>query len=137
MTPADVLTSRQSAAARCLAIAQVLTGVALALRPRDVARLAAGSTGTAPADGVVRALGVRLLGQGAALLARPTRGTEFAGVAIDGAHGISMFAVAAASSRYRRAALVSGWAAAASAAAAAYLAAAAPRAAALSSSQRP
>ena len=91
-------------------------------RPGLVARLSGGSSGAAPAAWLVRVLGLRLLAQGAALLARPTRATEAANAAIDAAHGVSMLIVAVASRRYRRAAVTSAAAAAVSATAAAGLA---------------
>lgn len=122
MTPEDAKLRKEPTAARSLAAGQILIGMGLSVWPRWVSRVAGGRTGAAPAPWIVRFLGVRLLGQGAALLARPTPGTEAASSAIDAAHAASMVALAIASGRYRRAALVSAAAATVSAAAAAALA---------------
>jgi hypothetical protein len=60
-----------------------------------------------PARAVVRLLGTRHLLQAAVTVARATPRTRLIGAVVDAAHALTMYALAAGSTRYRRAALTS------------------------------
>ncbi|HZV24854.1 MAG TPA: hypothetical protein VFG00_01065 [Acidothermaceae bacterium] len=96
-----------------LAVAQAVRGAALVMHANRT-----GSARQAPPPWVVKALGVRLVGQGVAELAWPRRATVLIGAAVDLTHAGSMLIAAAILPPYRRAALGSAAGAAASAAAA-------------------
>jgi hypothetical protein len=81
-------------------------GAVLTSRPSEVARVAAGKHALPPLW-VVRVLGIRLLAQGLAELARPTAGVLNCAAGVDAIHALSMIGVAA-TARHRRVALVSG-----------------------------
>jgi len=67
-----------------------------------MAVLAAGPDGVRVPAWIVRVLGARMAGQGALEAAMPTRAVTVLGLAADGLHAASMFALAAAQPRYRR-----------------------------------
>ncbi len=94
-------------AVRALPFAQSLAGAVLMARPEQVARAVSASRRGAPAPGIVRLLGLRLLAQGivASVWRRPE--TAAASAAIDATHSASMVLAGAISPRFRRAALIS------------------------------
>ncbi len=99
-------TPTASVPARLLGLAQLGIGVALTVRPAQIAAAAAGAGQPAP-RWLVRILGVRSLVQGAVTSASPTWPVVAGGVLVDSAHAASMVPLIAASPRYRRAAAIS------------------------------
>jgi hypothetical protein len=97
---------------RAIALADCAAGFALLSGPTAIAGLVAG--GARPPTTVVRLLGARLIGQGAAQLLHPAKGTARLAAAIEGAHGASMVGLAVISPRYRRPAVIAAAVAAAS-----------------------
>jgi hypothetical protein len=94
-------------AARALGVVELVSGIALTVRPAAIARAVTRTGGTVPATWLVRVLGARSLLQGAVTLARPTRDVLAAGSAIDALHAASMLPVVVGLPRHRRAAAAS------------------------------
>jgi hypothetical protein len=91
---------------RILATVRCLGAAVLIARPDAVGRAVCGSE-TVPAAWIIRLLGARLLGQGAAELGWPTRTVVLGGSLVDATHGASMVAATALFPSYRRAAVAS------------------------------
>jgi len=103
------LPARSQRRARTRAVSAVLGlgGVAMAAAPRwTVAHLAPGRR--APANWLVRVLGLRTVVQSAVLLTTPTRPALQVGAAVDALHAASMVPAWLLFPRYRQAAAVSG-----------------------------
>ena len=88
-------------------------GLPLVTFPRQVGALVAGAA--RPDPRIVWLLGARMVGQGVALLVRPSTAMWRLGSAVDAAHGTSMVGLAVLSRRYRRPAVISAAVAATSA----------------------
>lgn len=116
-----------AAALRALGLAEAAWGAALLAAPGRLVAAAHGGPPPPRSTGVARVLGARQLAQGA--LTALTAGPRVTGgaAAVEGLHGTSMVALAAASSRYRRLALVSAAVAATEALAGGWLARAGAR----------
>ena len=99
------MTNTRRTTIRALGVASGCYGLMLVAAPRAVAGLVGGAP---PPPIVTRVLGVRQLGQGAALLLRPLASTAAASAAVDGLHAMTMVAAAARWPTRRRAAVVSG-----------------------------
>jgi hypothetical protein len=98
---------------RAMGVADCAAGVVLLTVPTSIAGLVADGAARPP-TAVVRLLGARLIGQGAAQLLQPAKGTARLAAAIEGAHGASMVGLAVISPRYRRPAVIAAAVAAAS-----------------------
>ena len=97
---------RRRNTARVVGIAQLFAGATMVLTPARVARTAAGRGPVAPPV-IVRILGLRMVGQGALTVARPSRVALEIGAGTDAIHALSMAALIAVAPKYRRTALVS------------------------------
>lgn len=95
-----------SAFGRAIGAVQAGTGVALLTRPGPVIRTVTRSDST-QGTSVARLLGGRLIVQGVALAAFPTRGPLLAAGVVDLLHATSMIAVAAVRPDHRRGAVAS------------------------------
>ncbi len=92
-------------------------GTTLLAAPAALVALASDQPATTPARVVVRVLGGRHVLQAAALLRWPSPAAANAAAAVDAAHALTAFALAAGSSRWRRTASLDALAAVALAAA--------------------
>ncbi|MGI8680874.1 MAG: hypothetical protein ACR2JO_01810 [Mycobacteriales bacterium] len=97
------MTAQQSA--RLIGLAGAALGAFLGMRPHRVSREVSG--GSSVGANWLRLLGARHLGQGIALLGRPTSRVLSGSAAVDGLHAASMVMLALASPAYRRPAALS------------------------------
>ena len=92
---------------RVVGVGSTLYGAVLLTAPRAAVGVL-GRRVAQPPSWIVRMLGARQIGQGAALLLRPTPATVIASAATDGLHAATMVAAALRWPRYRRVAVASG-----------------------------
>lgn len=103
-TPAHPTRAGDDLPGRVLGVLHAAVGTVLCVRPTAVGPITGAA---APSLWVVRALGLRSLLQGTVTAAVPDEPVVAAGAIVDGAHAVSMFAIALGSPRHRRAALFS------------------------------